>query len=229
MKKLHILFLFLLPSIYCTAQTYENQSALNFFEAHKLEAARGREALTERDINGSPYLQDDFVNGTIYTKSKQMYTDVPLRYNVYNDQIEFKNAHKAVLCLSQPESIERINIGNMNFVYVKYMLLKKVKSGFFEELQSGKASLYARKEVDFIKATRPAGYQDAQPPKFQPRPDAYYISVDGQPAVLVSGKKDLIEAFPDHQDEVTTFIKKNKVKPNKSDKLIALVEYYNSL
>jgi hypothetical protein len=47
--------------------------------------------------------------------------------------------------------------------------------------------------------------------------------------MLITKKKDLEEAFPDHKDEISGFIKKNKVKPNKPELLKELVQYYNSL
>jgi hypothetical protein len=50
-----------------------------------------------------------------------------------------------------------------------------------------------------------------------------------EPAVLISRKKDLEEVFPNHKKEVRSFIKKNKVKPNKPERMAELVQYYNSL
>lgn len=65
--------------------------------------------------------------------------------------------------------------------------------------------------------------------EFTRKSDDYFIRVGKEPAVLISRKKDLEEVFPDHQKEIRSFIKKNKVKPNKPERMAELVQYYNSL
>ena len=42
------------------------------------------------DIMGSPYLVDDFQKGDIYYDGKFKFSQVLLRYNLYNDEMEFK-------------------------------------------------------------------------------------------------------------------------------------------
>jgi hypothetical protein len=75
----------------------------------------------------------------------------------------------------------------------------------------------------------PAAYSEAQPAKFTRKPDAYYIRIGMEQAKLVSNKKELLAAFPDHSKEIATFVKKNKVKTTKPERLRKLVQYYNSL
>jgi len=185
--------------------------------------------LTESDIEGSPYLEDNFIKGSVYTTSKTEYVDVPLRYNIYNDQLEFKTGNDKVQALAAPEMIEKIEFGNYKMVYAPYSISKKIRRGFFVVLAEGKSSLYEKPRITFKEATEPGGYKDAEPAKFVRNTDEYYIRVGENQAKLVGNKNDLLEVFPDHQKQLETFIKKNKIKPNKPESLKELVKYYNSL
>jgi hypothetical protein len=66
------------------------------------------------------------------------------------------------------------------------------------------------------------------PARFVKRPNEYYIRIGKEPAMLIAKRKDLEEVFPDHKDEISDFIKKNKVKPNDPELLKELVQFYNS-
>ena len=43
------------------------------------------------DISGSPYLLDDWSKGTVEQGNKVSYKDVDLKYNLYKDELFFKN------------------------------------------------------------------------------------------------------------------------------------------
>jgi hypothetical protein len=155
--------------------------------------------------------------------------DVPLRYNIYNEQIEFKSDDDAVQALAAPETVEKVEFGDYKMVYVPYTLSRKIRRSFFREIESGeRAVLLARPQVLFEDAKKPAAYQEAEPPKFIRKSDDYYIRVGKEPAVMIPRKKDLEEVFPNHKNEVRSFIKKKKVKPNNPERMAELVQYYNS-
>ncbi len=231
MKRQLILLLFLLFTTNFTfaQKMYEIQNSLDFFKVNKLNSGDWNNMLTANDIEGSPYLNEEFVPGTIYTTSKQKYVDVPLRYNIYNDQMEFKTPENKVMAMAVPEIIEAIEIGNLKMVYISYSNSKKVLHGFFKVLAEGEASLYSKSNVVFKDAEKSKGYDEPEPARFVKQADVYYIRLGAGPAKKVRNKKDLNEIFTAHKSEITSFIKKNKVKPNKPEKLKKLVLYYNSL
>jgi len=231
MKKywLTITIMCLFTGIITAQSNYELRQAMDLFKTNKMLRDDSRGLLSEKDFQGSPYLDDNFVKGSVYTTSKTEYVDVPLRYNIYNDQIEFKTGDNRVQALAVPESIEKIEFGNYKMVYIPYSISKKVRRGFFVTLAEGKASLYEKPRVTFKEATEAGAYKEAEPAKFVRNTDEYYIRVGENQAKLVGNKNDLLEVFPDHQKQLETFIKKNKIKPNKPESLKELVKYYNSL
>lgn len=213
-------------SFYSAYEIKQAVELLNFNRRHSGDISN---FLTEANVEGTPYLNDDFIEGSVFTTSKTQFVDVPLRYNIYNDQIEFQLGENPVQALAAPETIELIEYGDFVFEYVPYTNAKKIKRGFFVVEEKGNAALYSKPQVIFENAKKPGAYQDAVPARFLKRPDEYYIRVGKEPAMLISKKKDLEEAFPDHKKEIAAFIKKNKVKPNDFEKIKELVQYYNSL
>ena len=208
---------------------YEMKRAMDLMNLNKAHRGDFQSMLTEADIQGSPYLNDEFIEGSVFTTSKTQYEGVPLRYNIYNDDIEFRSDDGQVMVLAAPEVLEKVEFGDYQFEYIFYHVVNKTRRGFFTVIEKGKASLYSRPQIKFEEAKQPAAYQDAQPAKFTKRPDVYYIRIDMEAAKPVTKQKDLQEAFSDHKAEIASFIKKNKIKANSPESLKELVQYYNSL
>ena len=232
MKRLFVLLLIscLMSFAVHTQAQYETRQAIDFFNSTKLARGDLKTMLTENDIEGSPYLNDDFIKGTIYTTSQTRYVDVPLRYNIYSEQVELKSGNGSVQALDPPGIVDKVEFGDYILVYVPFKVSRNIRRGFFRVIEPGdKAALLARAQVLFEDAKKPAAYQEAEPPKFIRKPDDYFIRIGKEPAQLISRKKDLEEVFPDHEKEVNAFIKKYKVKPNKPERMAELVQFYNSL
>ena len=232
-NKLFLLGLILISSI-AMGQNYNfdyvTREALDFYRSNKMMSGEWNSGtLTEKNIEGSPYLTNEFIDGSIFTIQKEKYVDIPVRYNIYNDQLEFKNADGEIQALANPEIVEKVEFGDYKMDYLPYTYSKKIRRGFFIILVEGKASLYTKKNINFKEAEQPGAYKEAEPPKFVKGPDEYFIRVGLEEAKLVGSKNDLMDIFPDHKNEIEQFIKKNKVKTNKPESLKELVDYYNTL
>ncbi len=233
MKK-YILTLFFITGIvnYMFAQmtlSYEIRSSMDFYQANKFLSGDWKDHLTEKDITGSPYLNDEFVSGSIFTIQMQRYVDIPLRYNIYNDDLEFKTAAGALQALATPEIVEKAVFGNFKLVYSPYSQANKIKKGYFLVLEEGKASLFAKPVVLLRGPVEAGAYKEPEPAKFIKKADEYYIRIGIEQAILINNKKDLIAAFPDNREKIESFIEKNKIKTNKPESLKEVVRYYNSL
>lgn len=207
---------------------YQISSALDLFRANKMATGDFSKTIAEENIDGSPYLNDDFINGTIFTTSKVQYVDIPLRFNIFNDAIEFRTNDDKVMAMATPEIIERVTFGEYEMVYAPFAVQKKIKRGFFKVILNGNISLYARPEILYQQPEEPGAYKEAKPARFVSKPDSYFLRIGLNEAIKVDKKNDVIDFFPEHNDEVAAFIKKNKIKTNKEADLKELVEYYNS-
>lgn len=208
---------------------YDVREKIDFYSANKFIGGEWKETLTENQIQGSPYLDREFASGTIYTTQRQQFNEIPLRYNIYNDNIEFKTPQNEIMALAVPEIVEKAVVGNAVLTHAPFFMANKIKKGFFFVLEEGKASLYAKPVVVFQKATEPAAYKEAEPAKFVKKADEYYVRIGTETAVIINTKKDLIAAFPDNRDKLESYISKNKIKTNKPEGLKEVVKYYNSL
>ena len=223
-----IIILFLAASNSIAQVDYQISSALDLFRANKMATGDFSQTIAEENIDGSPYLNNDFINGTIFTTSKLQYVDIPLRYNIFNDAIEFRTNDNKIMAMATPEIIERVTFGDYEMVYAPFAVQKKIKRGFFKVILSGTISLYARPEILYQQPEEPGAYKEAKPARFVNKADTYFLRNGLSEAIKVDKKKDLINFFPEHNDEIETFIKKNKIKTNKEEGLKELVEYYNS-
>jgi len=231
LKCLSIIVITIIIALYHShAQSlYEVKQAMEFFYFNKMQRGDIGSSLGLEDIEGSPYLNDDFINGSVFTKSKTEFVGVPLRYNIFNDNIEFKTEDGTVMAVAGPETIEKIEFGDHKMMYLPYGNINKPRKGYFIVIEEGKASLLSRPRMAFQEAKEPAAYQDAQPAKFIRQTDEYYIRVGDRLAQLMRKKSDLSDVFPDHKKEIQAFIKDNRIRANKPDALKELVQYYNSL
>ena len=178
-------------------------------------------------VNGSPYLDEKYVEGTIYYANKTL--AAPIRYNAYQDLIEYKNGAQA-LVLDPSTTINKVCFGNSTFVPLQAEGNSKGKLGYFMLLDSGKAALYARKKIIY-QAAKKGGALDGSdlPAQFKPSPDAFYIKLGDDELQQVGNMKSMIASFPDKQEELIQFAKKEKISPRKEKDIAAFIKYYNAM
>ncbi|MBE0649680.1 MAG: hypothetical protein IH595_02455 [Bacteroidales bacterium] len=195
-----------------------------------IDAGGRKNYLSESDIDGSPYLNNEFVKGEVLTENDVRYVGIPLRYNIYSDDIEFKTSSGQVLSIAFPGNIKEVKIGHDVFVYHLYFLsADRLNWGYFQLINTGKAEGLIGYRIIFQEAQPALAYKDPQPPKFIPQPPYYFVSVDKKPAVRVQTTKYLINLLGDHKKELESFAKKNHIKVRKLDDLRRILYYYNSL
>ena len=209
--------------------SYELKETADFYRMNQLLNKSANPELALKDIKGSPYLNDAFISGTIFTTMKTQFNDVPLRYNLFNDDLEFKNPAGEILALAKPEIVEYAVLGAHRLVYANYSVGGKTKTGFLLVVEDGKAALLSKQSVIYQEPTEPGAYKEAEPAKFVRRAEEFYIRTGSTTAKPVNNKKSVLEAFPDNRGQMEDFISKNKVRLNKPEGLAEVVKYYNTL
>lgn len=58
--------------------------------------------------------------------------------------------------------------------------------------------------------------------------DAYFFKIGNGQLNEITSPKRMVESFPDKQDELEQFVRKEKISRNEDD-LIKMIRYYNSL
>jgi hypothetical protein len=176
---------------------------------------------------GSPYRQEEFIEGVIYINEGN-YGELPLRYNIFKDYVEFKKGTQTFV-LDANLKINEVIIGSDTLIVAKYLTGGKERLGFFNLLVSGKTSLLAKHIVKYREAQPPKALEtDGKLAKYSEYPDIYFVKFDKGELVEVDNIKKLIQKFPDRQDELNAFVKENKISKNEED-MRKLISYYNLL
>ncbi len=179
------------------------------------------------NIEGTPYLNDEFSPGNVILNDSTIYKDIPLRYNAYSDQMEFKHSNGVVLILDKAGSYKEVQIGEKRFVYTTLSCEKNKFTGFFEILVKGKATLFKKYTVNITDPQPAQPFKDPVPAQYQFKPESYYIVMDDK-TISVSNEKSLLNDLSD-KGGLAAFIKKNKLKTRKQEDLAEIVQYINSI
>jgi hypothetical protein len=182
------------------------------------------------EYEGTPYNKDIFVKGDIYYENNWRYTDIPLRYNIFRDEMEFKIEGRVTIYAIEPDKrIQKILIQKDIFVITDYKEKGKIITGFFKMLATGTIDLLAKLQVDFKEEQPAKAMFDPEPAKFTRRADQYYIKINGDIAKKISNTKKLIDLIGDHKNELSDYAKKEKISASNEFELIQFISFYNSL
>jgi len=193
--------------------------------------------LEKPNLQGSPYWNEDFQSGKIINKeSNKEIRNIRLRYRILDDIIQLKdNNSDDFMTLDRSQNLI-IYINRQKFVFLEnYPInINGTNNGYSIELfNSKKASLLKRISQNYVEGREADNsYSASIPPKLEKKIN-YFVKIKEDKILAIEPhRKRAADAFPDHQDEVKSFIKKNKLKFRGSDEeadLIKLVEYYSAL
>lgn len=182
-------------------------------------------------IKGSPYKNENFIDGFVYIKDSDSRITASFRYNIYNDAIEFIDTKdQSIKALHKKEGMD-FNFGGENFIYKNKNTSKNIKPGYYKVLLTNEeaTSLFVKYSCDFIQEIpAPTPLQQETRAEFKTK-TFYYILIEGVMKDLPRSKKKIIEAFLSHRSKVKTYISKNRLNVKDEKDLIQLVSYYNSL
>lgn len=104
---------------------------------------------------------------------------------------------------------------------------------FFEILAEGRLTLMAREYVVIESMNRYGN------PMYRPMHsnfsreiltyDYYFLTDNGDITLYTEKKKDLLDYFGRHQDEISRFMRRGKLKADRQQDLVRIVNYYNDL
>jgi hypothetical protein len=231
MKKYVMFFLVLLLAFQALAQDL-SPILKTADETWRLEELKeGHSFISPRAIAGNPYLEKQFRTGKIMGNTTVQFPKIPLRYNVYTDQIEYRDKNGKIYALQGYDKVKAYRIGDTTFVYLPFYKKKgKTDSGYFQELDSGACvSGYVRYSVYLLPAVPEKPYQPAKPERFSSITRTFYIKKDDQPAQAVNNTKAFLQQFPQQKKQLVRYIKSEKIHLQKQPDFLKLLRYTRSL
>jgi len=179
------------------------------------------------NIEGSAYLNEQFENGDVLLSNGAKYTNIPLRYNVYNDQIEFRNHSGKVYNINNPGSIRALSIGSSRFIYTECVRNKKKQNVFAEVISEGKVSLLKHHRLKIQQAKATQTHQESQAPRFVKIPSEFLIKKTDGTTQYVKNEKELLSLLADKRAEIVELIRGERLSVNDEKDLKRIVEFYN--
>ncbi len=217
--KIFIIILFII-----SPEIIFGQIIANFSSKYDLLINPNSRTYEYKDIEGSPYLSNDFISGLIYLKDSTLF-NLPLRYNVYEDKMEFQIKGLSY-SIGNPQILDKIVIGNLEYIFIDFI----DKGSYFELVETGKCLLIKKNIIDFKPAEGPKPIEGKFiPASFVRKTDIYYILINKSKVFKINNIRSIIEAFKDQKQNIEDFIKKEKIKKNRKEEIIKIVRYYNSL
>jgi hypothetical protein len=218
-----LLFIFVSSNTFCQQIRLFSQEA---FAGSFLPIDR---TMNYSEIEGSPYLNDDLIEGYATFRLGDSAVHY-LRYNIYSDEIEYLKGNQLYV-IDNEEKLDRVYVDGHTFFFTPYSIRNSVKTGYLELLVSGKAKLYIKYNVDFEKAENAqSSYDKPKPPRFVNKLPQYFYSLYGAPIVDFNNDSGGLEVVgKDHYEQLKTYAKKEKLKLRKTEDLIQIFKYYNTL
>lgn len=214
--------------LFCLFSSFAKAQYMPLTEQFMKRMYYGHENWAVSEVQGSPYLDKEYKMGTILTDGDVLYKDIPLRYNCYDDLIEFKKDNLSYN-LEPKTIVKRAEFGGQVFVCKDFESNGETGKSYFELLVEGKASLCVRYTIKFFEGEPTKGYADAKPPRFDDFEKFFYISLNNSPAKKILNNKKLVEILDDKKAEIESYISKQKFSTKKVEDLKKIVAYYNSL
>ncbi|TCO06919.1 hypothetical protein [Natronoflexus pectinivorans] len=221
---LTLVFFFFAVMVYSQeySRTIHNRFALEITRGHALEADRYNR------IDGSPYLNDEFVKGEVILNDSIRYVDIPMRYNVYSDKIEYKDARDQILEVNTRgvKSVE-FKFDNHHFFLKRYKDGIQEFSGLLEVVEKGEISLF-RKHNILLREREPAkGFQDALPPRFIPINSTYLLGIGDELPAKIHRRRDVLSLLEQGEVAADDYLRRNRVRVRSEESLVDLVSYLN--
>lgn len=224
--KLYYLLTLLVFTVAASGQQQVGLGLDDFLLVKMAKKTYGEESVEK--YNGTPYRNASFVNGDVYI-NKGRYSGLAMRFDVFNDYIEFKKDNQ-VYILDPDLKIQKVTIGAEVFVVQEFPFKGKNKVGYLSLLDSGKAVLMAKHVIAYREAQAPKALESqGTPAQYTAMPDVFYIKIGNGKLKEIESLKKMIEEFPDKENELSEFAKKEKISVRKKDELIKLIKYYNAL
>jgi len=222
--------LFILSGLISVAQVVNpTLKTVNYnWLAHEFENAKPLSNYTA--IAGTPYLNKNFQSGKPISKYNLTFPIIPLRYNIYTDNMEYRSPENKVYVLRDPNKIKAYKIGDSTFIYSPYYKNKnKLSSGYFQVLVPGKTKGLIKYTVYLLQAHPTQPYKPAEPERFSKRIKSFYVKVGDAAAVPVSREKTIMQLFPKQKSQLSHYIKKEKIHIRKQAEFAKLINYINTL
>lgn len=185
------------------------------------------------EIEGSPYFNSEWTQGWVDLRSQGKTDNVPLRYNAYSNELEFKKDGKILVIIPRFVNAFKIkNEDNQEVLFEKGFKSPEhdIHPGLFLRMvHDGKVKLLAKHKTNFQKAHSVDPLTGKKTSRFIPKKDYYLITENGSFHDIKLKRKHLLRALANHQNELKKYAQKNDLDFGEEQDLARILSHYESL
>jgi hypothetical protein len=178
-------------------------------------------------VEGSPYLQEEWIKGKLVTEQGYVFQDVFLRLNLIENTIHYKDPKGNEMIATMPirEVILPEQATSKTLRFVNSNILPSSKKGWYLLLHNANVSFFKFYDK-ILSENRP--YNSATTEQRIMTKEKYFVMMKNV-SYPIKNIKDLQALFMDKQKDVEMFIKSLDTKKPLEERMIEIVEYYNVL
>lgn len=177
--------------------------------------------LSYKDIEGSPYMTEEAVNGHIVMNNGDVIRDVPVQYDLYANEVIATNDDGEEIVLDARFYKEVVmEVDGEEVIFAK--MNEKNPDKFYEVLYYDRGFSFFKASYAKLREGRNLGMVE-MPSRFKHSTEYFVKQSDGEISKVNLKKKEIFDLFP--QIEVVAmeeYLKKNKMKLKKEGDYIAL-------
>ncbi|MCY7291618.1 MAG: hypothetical protein LH615_05480 [Ferruginibacter sp.] len=177
------------------------------------------------DVIGSPFLNDEFVNGNVALTNGDEFDGVPLKYSSYDDELFFKNPKDGSL-LGFVVPVKSFELLGQNYIRGLPAVDNFTENSYYVLIADSKVKLLFKNYKTIIENKL---YGSANTEKKFEDNKVYYVFKEGKMLRFKPSKKGLLEIFSDKTTEIDSYLKKEKVDFKSNDELAKVFKYFSSL
>ncbi len=184
-------------------------------------------------VKGTPYVFEQFRQGEVFLKSKKKVVIKDLNYNCMENEIVYLDPATKVTRLMNRFKVDlfMLHDGTEMITFVPLKLEEDAETIFAQVLYNKGSMVYKVYEKEWVKANYEGGYSaDRKYDEFVDKYSLYFMK-KGENVLYKAkkAKKQMLAAFPGLENQISSFIKSNRLDLKNEESLVKLLEFYDSL
>ena len=231
-----IIVLVTLISTTCLAQTNPTEAKENLRELGSLSGTGTVKTFDNRyeGTKGTPYVFEEWFPGEVYLKNNKRIIIEKMNYNCYDNEVAYLDPKSKAVMLINRYTIELFFLKSAadSMLFVPIQLEDDKQPVFVRVLYNDGSSLYKLYGKEFVRANYEGAYSADRPYDEFADKSSLYLSRQDDPEQyykVKKSKKQILSAFPGAEDELSAYIKAEKLDLKSEEDLVKLLKYYDSL
>lgn len=181
------------------------------------------------EVIGSPYLFEDFEEGSITLADGKNTANLQLNFNIYENRVEFADAGSIIAVDNNMVDKFVFKSSSNEMTFAKGFDSRRLdNTDFVQVLVDGPVKLLKKYEVSFQENV--ATYGTATQKDEYISDERFFIHEDGETNRLRNlSERQVLKTLNNHQDEMESFINENNIDTENTEHLARLILHYNEI